>query len=522
MIRNVNNVRLYSYSSGTTPQQDTLLDRATNLRFSGCYPGGMYASLTFDLPMRDITTTWNVQPNQRLVAMNGLDIVWEGKVTNPGYSLNDAQQLRRVECLGYWGDVMMLRTIQKPWADKRISEDVWEYQTDIATFTAAEKCTVDRNNRIRFTPKAEAWSTNQFAAVAYTAPTGQTIKRVVFNYDLQEAAQSWQAGLYNVTAASTVWNVTSSGTGSADTTLATPSQTVWLYLRAQANQTPTSNGTYYAEFSGIVVYTETGAINLTEIAKDIRALETDLSADETLIGSNTLDLTPFIADPAESYADILTKAASYGDSSYNAWACGVRSSSLASDRKPILFVEQQPALTDYDYEVSVAEANYLAPAEFDRDINAVRNWIRVYYRSGSGYQLVVTPDDDANLTDAASVAAYGRRDETLTIDTESLTTATNLGRSYLAAHKDEPWRASGGIVLQSYVMAKGGLIIPASEIQPGKRIRVRDYLDDLSGTGMIFLITATDYDDLSEQARLSVGQPDNLDVLMARIGRERN
>lgn len=81
---------------------------------------------------------------------------------------------------------------------------------------------------------------------------------------------------------------------------------------------------------------------------------------------------------------------------------------------------------------------------------------------------------------------------------------------------------SDGSVLQSYVMAKGGLIVPASEIQPGKRIRVRDYLDDLSGTGMIFLITATDYDDRSEQMRLSVGLPDNLDVLIARLGRERN
>jgi hypothetical protein len=518
VIRNVNNVRLYSYSSGTTPQQDTLLDRATNLRFSGCYPGGMYASLTFDLPMRDITATWNVQPNQRLVAMNGLDIVWEGKVTNPGYSLTDAQQLRRVECLGYWGDVMMLRTIQKPWADKRISEDIWTYVAVSAYLKATES---RQNNTLTITPKAQAWTNGQYARFRYVAPTGQTIKRVTCDYDFAEGAQAWECGLATSTFAPTD-QVTSTGTGSFDRTFATPQSLCYLYWIARANQTPASDGSMRVIFSNIVVYTETGAINLTEIAKDIRALATDLSAVETLIGSNTLDLTPFIADPAESYADILTKAASYGDSSYNAWACGVRSSSLASDRKPILFVEQQPALTDYDYEVSVAEANYLAPAEFDRDINAVRNWIRVYYRSGSGYQLVVTPDDDANLTDAASVAAYGRRDETLTIDTESLTTATNLGRSYLAAHKDEPWRASGGIVLQSYVMAKGGLIVPASEIQPGKRIRVRDYLDDLSGTGMIFLITATDYDDLSEQARLSVGQPDNLDVLMARIGRERN
>lgn len=514
-----NAIRLKLYNASNA-EVFGALDNADPPTFDKFYPGGLYGSMTVFVPA-DVTEESLIVLNYRVVAMNGLTIVWEGYVTGLEAAIEQDRYGWSVTCIGFWGNYLMTRQINKPWADKRIDESVWVYQTAIATFTAAEKCTVDRNNRIRFTPKAEAWSTNQFAAVAYTAPTGQTIKRVVFNYDLQEAAQAWQAGLYNVTAGSTVWNVTSSGTGSADTTLATPSQTVWLYLRAQANQTPTSNGTYYAEFSGIVVYTETGAINLTEIATDVIGYVTELSANTRLIASNTFSLVPFVANP-KKYADVLMDAASYGDSSYNAWACGVRGSDLSSDGKPILFAEQQPALTDYDYALRLDDENVSVSARFVRDLTKVANWVAVIYRNEQGHQAIITPDNDATLTDATSVTAYGRRDAWITVDTESSTTATNYARRYLAAHKDPNPQASNDIEVVGYIRDKAGNPVATSEIEPGKRLKVENYLNDLSGTGLTILITRTQYVDESETCRLSFGEPNSLDVYLARIGRERN
>jgi hypothetical protein len=59
-------------------------------------------------------------------------------------------------------------------------------------------------------------------------------------------------------------------------------------------------------------------------------------------------------------------------------------------------------------------------------------------------------------------------------------------------------------------------VIPASQIQAGKRLLITDYLTDLSGTGLTVLITRTEYEHDSRMYSLSFGVPDNLAVLLAQ------
>lgn len=512
-----NNLSLKAYSSGSTEVVGGLAD-AQGLSFRTFYPGGVYAELTCFVPMDVVAslTGWQVRLGQRVKAFNGLKSVYEGRITGIAPTFAAGGEGATVTAIGYWGDALQTEMLRKPWADTRMSEDVWAWQTVVATWAACEKVDLDRTNRLRFTPKAEAFTNGENAGVKYTAPTGQTVKRVTYNYDLQEGAQAWEIGIRN-SALTVLANVTATGTGSVDHTLVTPDQIIYLYFRSAASQTPTSDGAYYGEFTAVTVYTETSSINLTEIAKDVRALASDLSANEGEIDSNTFSLVPFVADPPMTLSDILNAAAQYGDSSYNAWACCVRNSDLSSDDKPILCVEQQPALTDYEYVVRLDADNVESGITFEQDLTQVVNDVIVAYDSPDGTRTYLTSADDATLTDATSVAAYGLRQAMITLPTESATTAANYGRRYLAKYKDAQWRASSDLTVRGYILGKNGNRVPVSEIEAGQRVTIANYLNDLSGTGLTFVISMTNYDDTQETCALSLGVPDSLDVRLARM-----
>ena len=67
-------------------------------------------------------------------------------------------------------------------------------------------------------------------------------------------------------------------------------------------------------------------------------------------------------------------------------------------------------------------------------------------------------------------------------------------------------------------MSKNGGMVPACQVRAGKRIRITDYIPDLSGTGLTLLISATDYDSGSEVCSVEAGVPDPLSVIVAQLG----
>jgi len=517
---NDNKIVIKAYSSGTTEIQNAGLEDAEGLTFSSGYPGGMCLSMSFFVP-RDVTSTWSLLGAQRITAWNGLTMVWEGYVASIAPGISADRQGMAVTCAGAWAKYLMARKTQKPWADTRVENSVWVVQIQAGHDNEIFSYEVESSNGIHITPMETVFSTGDYTALRYTAPTGQTIKRITYSYDFDENVQAWEQQVYDPTGAAAIAasQVTATATGSHDLTLATPRQAMELRMYARGNISATLDKHVHAKWISIVVYTETGTINAQEITKDIAALVTELSTDLTQIGAENVSLVPFINDPPRTYADALINAMSYGDTSYNRWAVYVGLSQDFSDGKPGLVLEQVPALTDYDYAIRMDEEGVQDNLSFTQDFSAVRNWIAIQYQDVSGRPVYVTPDDDATLKDTTSITAYGQQEEWITLATTSLSSATYQGKRYLAQWKDPQWLATGQITVSGSVRAKNGQSVPTSQILPGKRLKIENWLNDLSGTGLTFLISGTDYGDDGQTCAMAVGKPDPMEYTVERMQR---
>lgn len=503
-----------AYSSGNTriaAAADDLL-YSEGLQFSTYFPGGLYGDASFFCP-RDVLRYWAVRGAKRIVFRNGARIAYEGFVDGLQAVINhQSQEGMFVPAIGAWGHIMMRRRIRKWWADTRVDADTWTWKT---TAPGADKCTVDRYGRIRFVPKAEEWDNNEYAAVVYTMPPGQTAKRITFKSALQEGAQAWGIYVRNLAASTNEFSRTTSGADASlqDITFATPTQSIEIRFYSLAdNQTPPSDGTIYGEITELTVYSETGNINLTEIAKDVRALLTELNASEQYIDSNTFSLVPFIADDFDTAADILVNAARFGDASFNQWGAQLLDSETVAspDGKPVLSVLQYPALTDYDYVLSFADDNLPEGASVELDYGDIRNWIIVRYTDAEGRTQYLTPDDNSALKDTTSIDVWGQRDYVYDIGQATSTIALNNGRRMLAAYKDPRWVMNTPIAISEFIRAKGGEEVPASLVKAGKRVKIMDYASAIDGIEPVFLISATNYDDASEIVQIASGPVDEL------------
>ena len=508
--RTYNNLGIKIYSGGTSllADVDRSLARASNISFGTYYPGGIYGAGSF-WAERDIVKSWLVKGAQRVVFHNGDTLVYEGKIDDLESALMQAGQGVQVNAVGQWGALLMRRRWRKLWADQRISEDVWRKASTDPAF-GQEKCEVDRNQRIRFTPKAEAWTSGEFAAVLYTMPVGETVKKITWDYNFREGGQAWEMTIFNVQTSSDGWSITASGSATGQSAiLATPSRMIELRFYARADQTPTSDGTYFGEFSNITMYSETSAIDLTEIATDVIGKFTDLNSTTVKIASNTNSLVPFITSGHETLADILTFAAGFGDASQNPWHVYLLDSEVAAspDGKPVLVTEQRPALTDYEYALRVDEPNLFAPLSLDRDYSQIWNWIAVEYIDANGWTQYLTPDDISWMKDTASIAAYGQRDYQLSIGEATDKLAEDYGTRFLARYKDPQYVMRQPIQVQGYLRSKNDQKVPVSQVRAGKRVRIENYQQDLSGTGLTFLISNTQYDDSTEMLGISSGPP---------------
>lgn len=521
-----NNITVEVFSGGTTPivDSDGDLPRVDSIRYSTGYPGGLYLNASMFVP-RDIARSWLIKGAQRLVIRNGQTPVFEGKIGDLDRALQRSSEGIKISVVGYWGSLLMTRRWRKRWADHRLSESVWGKV--IGTSGVADYLNVSRGDGVlRMIPQVGVdWIENDAVSLRYEMPTGELVKRAVFDFDFSEGTQAWKIAFVSDPDGTPTeeWTATSSGTGSEDIALSDTSLAAEIILTSVSAQTIPSGTSPYAEFTSLVMYSETGAIDLTQIATDVVGEFTDLSADVFEIDSNTLSLVPFIEDRFPTAAEILMDAASYGDSSENQWATGVYASEVSTDDKPLLFVEQYPDLTDYDYAVRVDEPTLEPPFDISEgyigsDENNVWNWIVVQYRDEDGFVQYVTPDDDANLTDADSITDWGQRDYLLRIRHGDVTAATNFGRRFLASHKDPVWHMTRPIKVKGSIRAKSGNLVPASEIRAGKRIRVENFLRDpaLGTDDLIFLITKTDYDDSKEVCTITIGRPDSLDVILAQ------
>ena len=357
---------------------------------------------------------------------------------------------------------------------------------------------------------------NGAAGLWYRLKTSADLDAVGIYELFAQTRQAWELRLYDPVGASSLWSVTANGSGSQDLTLGTPRQTLYFELVAKANQKAVGNSSIQGNITTLIVYSETGNINTYEIANDIRGALTELSTNTTALDSTnaTLDLTPFITNAWETYASILTRAAAFGDTAATGGALGygLRSSQLASDGKPLMFLEQWPVISDltvYDYQVSTKTAQI---PSVRRDYASIKNWLIINYTDNlTGLATILTPDDFAALTDATSVARYERRIFVLSLGACTEAAALGFGARYLAAYKDPLISATGAITVTEYLTGKNGNLSPASEIQAGKRLKIIDYEEGIMG-----VITSTQYNHTARTCAITLGYSDNLAIILAR------
>ena len=341
---------------------------------------------------------------------------------------------------------------------------------------------------------------------------------------------SWRLRLRDRTGAADIWSTSITTSGSRDDTLGTPRQSLALEYISDAVQIPRSDASYYGEISGVMMYSETdSAITAGVIAADVLAEAGDVNSYTGLITDPALTLEPFYTDGPESLASILERAVSFGDSSFNSYYARLVNSELAEspDGKPVMELAQYPALTDYDYAVSLNEENLDGNIQFVRDFENIINYVTVQYRDDQNNRdIVLTPDDDSALKDSNSITLYGERhvDQPLNIGVGTSALALGIGKRYLAANKNPKFYVSSPIRVTGYIRGKQGNQIPACEIQAGKRLKIENYLDDLAGTsgaGLTQIITDTTYteNDNGEFCSMNLeGVPDNLAIILAQRG----
>lgn len=536
----INELSLQIFSSGTSPIKDAAsdLERISNISYSTGYPGGLYLNSSMDVP-RDIVKGWLIKGAQRLRILNGVAVVFEGQIANLDRALSVDRQMIQILGVGYWGSLLSSRRLSRYYADLRTSANVWRELSGadfVVEFVNIARYDEDQdNNMLRIIPQAGvAWGAADRIRLQYRAPVGESIRRIDFDYDFSEGAQVWTTKLQeNGGDETTYWSQTStaSATGQNIEPADSPNAIDFFLTSTNAQTTP-NNQSVYAELANIVVYATMNhipaggkdTVDLTEIVKDIRGELSELSTDEDLIASNTLGLIPFVAHRFPTMADILSRASAYGDASANRWATGIRGSHLASDALPKIFSEQYPDLTaGFDYTARIDEPNMVPPFNITEgyigsDENRVWNWIIVEYTDEQGFTQFVTPDDDATLKDATSITDFGQRDFRLPIGHSTQTVAVNVGKRFLATHKDAAWSIKGPISIKNYIRGPQGQRIPAAEIRSGMRLKIESFLKD-PATGadeLIFLITRTDYNDTDQVCRMTVGIPNSLDVYLAQ------
>ncbi len=519
-------LRVVAYRGLTAlPDPKDELNWIQNLNFSTGYPGGIYLDANFDL-MRELHDWWVMTGMDRLVFYSGRRMAYEGYLIEKEQIWSaGADEVLSAHLSGGFGKILMKERLAKPWLDTRLDDEYWRWQTDITVYTGAEKATIDRNYRLRFTPKNVAWTSGEFAAVRYTMPIGQTAKTLNYVCKVTPGGQSWEVSAYRSTNG-TSWtlmnttngdsftggittSVVTTGTVTLGITLGTPSRYVEMRFYARANQTPAADGTIYGEATSLEIASATSGPSANTVATDIAAAYNDvLSSDTEHIVTVSLTLKPFIADD-DMLADILNEAIKIGDASNNRLAFGLLASEQARTPagKPVLFLESYPdPAAGYDLVVHrQGEDNIVGDIIVSKDFSRLANTIHLRYQDELGYLVRLTPDDDATLKDQTSIDRWGRQVGVVALGYSTQAVALANAKRILKTYKD-PLNVAQPITVANTIRTVTGDQIHVSLARAGLRLRLADITDDLTGKPVTMVVTGTSYDDESETTQLTFGQ----------------
>lgn len=500
--------------------------------FETVYPGGLSGAAQIRAE-RDLTRAWSLLQNYpyQVQISDGLKVLYEGWMQSYQRRRSDGGRSQIIFPLaGPWFQIAEKLSLTRYYGDRRVSDPPWIYSpapADLEKFYVSR--TSDAGDCLLITPARLALTNTDKATLNYTVEHGEKIKRVVFDYDLTSANdEDFTLELYDIENSASLWSVTRTTTGSSTgndqtVTLTTTSNQIVFRLKSDASQTPA--GGSYGEISDLRVFAETNnsgsyANWLTGIAIDLIGEFSDyINASTASISSAATTAIPgFITKEGESVASILLRAALFGDSSGNAYIPYFRESPFAysPDGKPVLVLEAQPALTDYEYFVDLAGQ----PVELDQDFDQIYNWIPVTYTDANGRERLVTPLDDASLKDDDSISRWERRSPSspLYAGRCTETAAIYYGVRYLYEYRYSKFYLTSPLPVTDYILSKGRVKVPVSHVRAGQRVRIKNFLSgipNITDNRLTFLINRTKYVPAQKTNYLYAGRPGTFEGLLA-------
>ncbi len=521
---NYNSLTVNAYARGSTTVIGNIgfdYQKISGLQFETYWPGGVFGSASFYLPT-DLAQSWASSGAYRVVFYNGLQVVYEGYVDSIDRVADESTSGILVRLVGAWGNILSAWGINKPWWDEATDAKAWV--PILSTIEEQFRYQVIEG-KIHISPDYSlTHATGTSKRARYTAPIGQTVKRLKFTYDFKESSGSWEQGVYRATDSSSTLMTDASGetyttgtttvivapaTGTVDVTLGEASRYLDFEFYSAADNTPGSTDHIHGMIYDISVRTETdSAITAAVVIADVLALCTDLNTSTAYITAPTVDISPFVTDGYETFDSIISRALKFGGASAaNYYAQLLESDyTMSGNGKPILQVAAWPALTSYDYEIALTDKNLVAPFTLSEDYSMICNYVIVQYTDNvTGLKSFATPDDDASLTDATSTGLYGRRipsGGSINAGQSDKASAILFGARYLLRYKSPIWRLSTATIsVNSYIRKSGEIRVPCSEIRAGERVLFSNFpasptSDPLMGSSLLVsVITRAVYSD---------------------------
>lgn len=527
------------YSSGTTEVFEPALRFADVIRANGFYDdagGGIFLDAEIFVQRDNPRGAWIVEDMQRIAIFRQQTMIWEGRIDAISDSSMGGAPGNTLRCVGSWGwemDGPHAPRIDKPWTILDVSEGVWPR---IATVDAADLCDIKRTaGTIRFIPKLELWTSGQVARIEMSVPTGQTIKRIQFDFNLtHEGGNNFDAYLTNGSG-TTIWSQLTATTGSQDLISSsepfTATQTIRFELRAGANSTATGSDLNFLEISNLIVSTEEGPIDAEAMSVDIIGEHSGLNSSTALIDPDLtyVDLETGGGDPGsiKTFGWICRFIAGFGDSSQNPLQHSLVASTEAATPNglPLLKLTTVPDLSDHEYVVSISneiDPYSQVPPVFRRKYIA-NDGIGTYrLPEGLGFETV-TSADDANLKDSDKVTADGSRVFLFDAGLGTQADAVNVGRARLSQLTKPDFYMSGPISVTGTIRNKAGARVDVALVQAGERIKIDDYIDDRSdqsNAGLILLITGVSKTRDGLVLSITAGIPDDQSLQLRKAQQE--
>lgn len=487
---------IYDRSGALVNDPEQSQDHIVNARWDSRWPGGhgTFSGTVY----RHILHRWAIKTAYEIVVRDGQKILYQGRLASPAKQLTGLRSFISLTAHGYL-TALNERTVRKRWVDATaLSRLRWPPGREIND-DQNTAVTEKRGELMRIVLVGDDTNlspSNQYHE-QYTLPGGDIVYQVDYEY-VGRTGQGYDMVLYNDDQAATenTENVNSvtplAGTVNHVFTQGDTGSFTWICQPEAGTQTYDQND--WVNVINMTVYSayETGHsagtpnFKTNEIVEDVLLLSTGsgISTDLSLIEDPNVTLAAFTTenDGYETATSIMKRLAAYADSSQNTWGFNVWDSDGASDDLPRAELTTRD-VTDYDYIVNVSDLASFKPEETD---DQLYNWVTVKWIDEAGVDRYLSPDDDSDLQDSASISDYGERHApTLDAGYSSQTYAKQLAQRFLAYHKDPLEKMSLSVV--GVIRNKRGIEFPVSWVRAGNRIKVSDY----EGGKIYFLRQAT-------------------------------